>query len=56
MLTEAILIALMGGAVGLLGSVVLLRWLSRWQPMALHRATPSGPTAFACIPIKTRSC
>jgi predicted permease len=34
MLTEAILIALMGGAVGLLGSVVLLRWLSRWQPMA----------------------
>ena len=30
--TEAILISLMGGAVGLWGSVVLLRWLSVWNP------------------------
>jgi len=30
--TEAVLISLVGGAVGLWGSVVLLRWLSVWQP------------------------
>jgi predicted permease len=30
--TEALLISLMGGAAGLWGSVVLLRWLSAWQP------------------------
>ncbi len=34
MLTEAVLISLMGGAAGLTGAVVLLRWLSRWQPVA----------------------
>ncbi|MBV8113983.1 MAG: ABC transporter permease, partial [Silvibacterium sp.] len=34
MLTEAVLISLMGGAVGLASSIVLLRWLSRWQPMS----------------------
>jgi predicted permease len=32
--TEAVLISLMGGAVGLLGSVQLLGWLSVWQPMS----------------------
>jgi predicted permease len=32
--TEAVLIALTGGAAGLAGSVVLLRWLSVWQPVA----------------------
>jgi predicted permease len=32
LLTEAVLIALVGGAAGLLGSVVLLRRLSTWQP------------------------
>jgi predicted permease len=31
--TEAVLISLMGGAVGLLGSVMLLHALSAWQPM-----------------------
>ncbi len=31
--TEAVLISLIGGAVGLSGSVVLLRALSAWQPM-----------------------
>jgi len=30
--TEALLISLMGGALGLLGSLVLLRGLSAWQP------------------------
>jgi predicted permease len=34
--TEAILIALMGGAVGILGSVVLLRGLSLWQPFTRY--------------------
>ncbi|MGD0226763.1 MAG: ABC transporter permease [Terriglobia bacterium] len=31
--TEAVMISLMGGAVGLAGSVVLLRGLSVWQPL-----------------------
>jgi predicted permease len=34
LLTEAVLISLAGGGVGLLGSVVLLRRLSMWQPIA----------------------
>jgi predicted permease len=33
LLTEAVMIALMGGTLGLLGSVVLLRWLSAWHPV-----------------------
>jgi predicted permease len=33
LLTEAVLISLAGGAVGLLGSALLLRWLSTWQPI-----------------------
>ncbi len=33
LLTEAVLISLMGGAVGLWGSVMLLRRLSVWQPI-----------------------
>jgi predicted permease len=32
--TEAVLISLVGGTVGLLGSVVLLRGLSAWQPFS----------------------
>ena len=32
LLTEAALISLVGGAAGLWGSVVLLRWLSTWHP------------------------
>lgn len=32
--TEAVLVSLMGGTAGLLGSVVLLRWLSVWQPVS----------------------
>ena len=34
MLTEAVLVSLAGGVAGLTGAIVLLRWLSRWQPMA----------------------
>jgi predicted permease len=33
LLTEAVLVSLAGGALGLLGSVVLLRRLSTWQPI-----------------------
>jgi predicted permease len=32
--TEAILVSLLGGAVGLWGSIVLLHWLNRWQPFS----------------------
>jgi predicted permease len=32
--TEALLISLAGGAAGLAGSVVLLRWLSAWRPLS----------------------
>ncbi|HEY1341849.1 MAG TPA: FtsX-like permease family protein, partial [Bryobacteraceae bacterium] len=34
--TEAVLIALMGGAAGLWGSAVLLRGLSAWQPLSKY--------------------
>jgi predicted permease len=33
MLTEAVLVSLVGGAVGLSGGVVILHWLSAWQPI-----------------------
>jgi predicted permease len=33
LLTESVLLSLAGGTVGLVGSVVLLRWLSVWQPL-----------------------
>jgi predicted permease len=33
LLTEAVIVSSVGGAAGLLGSVVLLRWLSAWQPV-----------------------
>jgi predicted permease len=33
LLTEAILVSLAGGAVGLLGGIGILRWLSAWQPV-----------------------
>ncbi len=34
LLTESTVIALMGGAVGLWGSVEMLRWLSTWRPFS----------------------
>jgi predicted permease len=44
LLTEAILVSLMGGAAGLLGAVVLLRWLSVWQPISSFPANvPVNP-------------
>ncbi len=32
--TEAVMVSLMGGTAGLAGSIVLLRWLSVWQPVS----------------------
>src|ERR1039458_2236911 len=46
LLTEALLISIAGGAVGLLGSVALLRRLSTWQPIAAAPARlPVAPDA-----------
>lgn len=33
LLTEAVLVSLAGGALGIAGSAALLRWLSAWQPI-----------------------
>jgi predicted permease len=44
LLTEAVLISLVGGTVGLLGSIVLLRRLSTWQPF------PSAPIHVPVTP------
>ena len=33
LLTEAVLVSLAGGALGLLGGVTILRWLSAWNPI-----------------------
>ncbi len=44
LLTEAMLVSLMGGAAGLLGAVALLRWLSAWQPISSFPANvPVNP-------------
>jgi predicted permease len=44
--TEALLISLVGGAAGLWGSVVLLHWLSLWQPFPQFAMTiPVSPDA-----------
>jgi predicted permease len=44
--TEAILISLAGGAVGLSGSVALLRWLSAWRPLSASALqVPVNPDA-----------
>jgi predicted permease len=48
--TEAILISLIGGAVGLWGSVVLLRALSQWQPFSrypIHLAVNPDANVYA---------
>ena len=44
LLTEAFIVSLTGGALGLLGSIVLLRWLSAWQPI------PNFPINVAVSP------
>ncbi len=49
LLTEAVLVSLAGGAVGLWASVALLRWLSVWQPFGnfpVH--APVNPDATVC--------
>ena len=44
--TEAVLISLVGGAAGLWGGVVLLHWLSAWQPFPQFPMTvPVNPDA-----------
>ena len=49
--TEAVLISLVGGAVGLLGSVALLRELSAWRPVprfpSLHVPVNPGANVYA---------
>ncbi|MFZ0962290.1 MAG: ABC transporter permease [Terriglobia bacterium] len=51
LLTEAVLISLVGGAVGLWGSVLLLRGLSAWRPVpqtpSLH--VPANPDAAVYV-------
>jgi predicted permease len=47
--TEALLISLMGGAVGLWGSVALLGWLGVWQPFPqypIHMPVSPDPTVY----------
>ena len=47
--TEAVLISLAGGAVGLVGSVLLLRRLSEWQPFPkfpLHAPVNPDTTVY----------
>jgi macrolide transport system ATP-binding/permease protein len=46
LLTEATMISLAGGVVGLAGSVILLPWLSAWQPLPEYPITvPVNPDA-----------
>ena len=39
LLTEAILVSLLGGAAGLIGGVMVLHWLSVWQPVSNFPST-----------------
>ncbi len=46
LLTEAVLIALAGGALGMFGGVAILRWLSAWNPIpAIPINVPVNPDA-----------
>jgi predicted permease len=50
LLTEAVMVSLMGGAAGLFGSVVLLRWLSVWRPVSSFPIrVPVSPDAHVYI-------
>src|SRR5215471_2438111 len=47
---EAVLVSLVGGAVGLWAGAALLRWLSEWQPFGnfpVHAPVNVGPTVYA---------
>ncbi len=50
LLTEAILVAVVGGVVGIAGSVVLLRGLSAWQPL------PTFPVNLPVHPDRADLC
>jgi len=48
--TEAVLISLVGGVLGLLGSIALLRLLSTWQPVPQYPMTvPVNPDALVYL-------
>ncbi len=50
MLTEAVLVSLVGGALGLAGGVVILHWLSAWQPMSdIPINVPVNPDAATYV-------
>jgi predicted permease len=50
LLTEAILVALMGGIAGIAASVALLRGLSAWQPLSDFPINlPVSPDALTCL-------
>ena len=42
LLTEAVLVSMVGGTAGVLGGVALLRWLSAWQPLTRHSDQYTG--------------
>jgi predicted permease len=44
LMTEAVLVSLMGGSAGLVGGIALLRWLNTWQPV------PSFPVHLPVAP------
>jgi len=48
--TEAVLVSLLGGALGLAGSIVLLRWLASWQPFPRFPLNlPMSPDATVAV-------
>ena len=50
LLVEAVLVALIGGALGLLGSIGILRWLSDWRPipnLPINIPVNPGVTTYA---------
>jgi len=48
--TEAVLVSLLGGALGLAGSIVLLRWLATWQPFPRFPLNlPLNPDATVAV-------
>ena len=50
LLTEAVMISLLGGVAGLSGAVALLRWLSVWQPISTFPANVAvNPDAMVYI-------